>query len=72
MPSNDGSQELRDELLWAQSMGVSEEQEPERCPDCGGLGATVETYPAKDSEGYEFTAWRQKPCDTCHGTGIKP
>lgn len=42
------------------------------CPTCGGLGATVERYPVVDENGYEFMAWRDKPCDACAGTGKVP
>jgi hypothetical protein len=40
-----------------------------RCTKCGGLGAVVETYPVKDEDGYEYQAWRDKPCDACGGSG---
>lgn len=41
----------------------------ERCGDCAGLGARVETYRATDGEGYSFLAQKQVVCDACHGTG---
>jgi DnaJ-class molecular chaperone len=41
----------------------------ERCPACGGLGATVETYETLDQEGYKIMAQRDKPCQGCNGTG---
>lgn len=50
---------------------MSEDQQPQRCDSCGGLGAKVVTYPVKDEEGYEYLAWRDVPCETCNGTGRK-
>lgn len=41
----------------------------EICTACGGLGATVERYPVKDEDGYEYEAWRDVPCAACGGTG---
>lgn len=48
---------------------MSEAPEPQTCQSCGGLGARVETYPVKDENGYEYTAWRDVPCGACNGTG---
>jgi len=47
---------------------VSEEKQ--RCSTCGGLGAVVERYRVKDKDGYEYEAWRDKPCPTCNGKGV--
>ncbi len=45
------------------------EDAQERCPDCGGLGATVEEYLVVDEDGYEFMAWKNTPCVSCGATG---
>lgn len=42
------------------------------CPNCGGLGAKVETYMHVDQEGRETLAWRDVPCGACGGSGQVP
>lgn len=48
---------------------MNEEEVAQQCPDCLGLGAKVERYRVKDTDGYEFEAWRDVPCDGCGGKG---
>lgn len=45
------------------------QENPERCPDCLGLGARVEQYEVIDQDGYRFMAQRDVPCGSCAGKG---